>query len=298
MLSKAKFNKQGITILLATELIAEQFPQWAHLPIGSVKINGWDNTTFRLGDTLSIRLPNAAEYAEQVQKEQHWLPKLAAHLSVAIPEPIALGQPAKNYPWHWSVYRWLEGENANLDNIDDMFSFATELAEFLKQFHKINATDGPAAGAHNFYRGGDLSVYDAETRAAIFQLRELIDVNAVTSVWEKAINSPWHDKPVWVHGDFCAANILVKGGRLNAIIDFGCIGVGDPACDLMIAWTFLNDKNREIFKSQLCFDTDTWARACGWTLWKALIAIVALDDKAGSDALQQLQVINSIVQAC
>ncbi len=298
-------DKLKITVSLVTELIAEQFPQWAHLPIRAIKLSG-DNRTFRLGDEksksdytykITLRLPSTEEYAPQVQKEQTWLPILAPHLSLSIPEPLGMGQPSKNYPWHWSVYRWIERESADILLIDDLHLqlFASRLAQFLNELHKIDTTGGPLAGFHNYYRGASPSVYDAETRSTIAQLRGIIDVDAVTSVWDKAISSKWSKNPVWIHGDLSAGNILVKDGRLVAVIDFGCMGVGDPACDLVIAWTFLKKESRKVFRSDLSLDPDTWARARGWALWKALITISSLKDKACSEAMNQQKIINEIL---
>ena len=292
------FNKLDLTVSLVTDLITEQFPQWAHLPIKPIELSGWDNRTFHLGEKMSIRLPSAEGYALQVQKEQKWLPVLAPHLSFPIPEPLAMGQPSKNYPWNWSVYRWIEGESANnLLIIDDLHFhlFAIHLSQFLKELHKINTTDGPLAGAHNYYRGHSLLIYDVETRSAMAQLQGFIDVHAVTSVWEKAISSRWSKSPVWVHGDFSAGNILVKDSRLAAVIDFGCMGIGDPACDLVIAWTFLTNESRQAFKLYLDLDFDTCARARGWALWKALITIISLKDTTCFEALKQKQIIDTIV---
>lgn len=290
-------GKLEITNSLVTDLITEQFPKWSHLHIRPVDFNGWDNRTFRLGEKMSIRLPSAEEYALKVQIEQKWLPLLAPHLSFPIPIPLAMGKPSKNYPWNWSIYKWIEGESANNLLIDktNLQQIALNLAQFLNELHKIDVTGGPAAGTHNFYRGGSLSVYDAETRSAIVLLKGFIDVDTVTSVWEKAISSQCSNKPVWVHGDFSAGNILIKGNRLEAVIDFGGMGIGDPACDLVIAWTFLTHESRKIFRSHLCLDPDTWARARGWALWKALITIVPLNDKTCSQAIKQKQIINDII---
>lgn len=297
MVNMNESNAQQITISLVMELIAQQFPEWSHLPIRPVELSGVDNRTFRLGQEMSIRLPSDAKYAQQVQKEQKWLPILARHLSVSIPEPLVMGQPSKKYPWHWSVYTWIEGESVNTLLLDHAHVqlIAIQLAQFLHELHKIDATDGPDAGPHNFYRGGSLMVYDTQTRNSITQLQDLIDVDAVTAVWEKAINSKWMQKPVWVHGDLSAGNILVKDNRLAAVIDFGCMGIGDPACDLVIAWTFLTKESREIFRANLKLNSDTWARARGWALWKSLITWAGLHDKNGFEAKHQQQIIHEII---
>lgn len=268
------------------------------MEIRPVELSGWDNRTFRLGEEMSVRLPSAQKYADQVLKEQKWLPILAPHLSIAIPEPIAMGQPSNDYPWNWSIYRWIEGKSANtLSPLADVnFQLlALSLAQFLNELHKIDITNAPLPGPHNFYRGGSLLVYDAETKSAISKLQDVIDVNTVTSVWEKAIHSKWSKNPVWIHGDLSAGNILVKDKQLAAVIDFGGMGIGDPACDLVIAWTFLTDENRKIFRSTLRLDADTWARAAGWALWKALITLLPLKDNNCQEAVKQQQIINKIL---
>ncbi len=252
-------------------LIAAQFPQWADLSIRPVESGGWDNRTFHLGERLSVRLPSAEQYAAQVAKEQKCLPQLSPYLPLPIPMPVAKGVPGENYPWHWSVYCWLEGETASLDNIANLRQFAATLASFLSALQKIDTQSGFPPGAHNFYRGGDLSTYDKQTRGAIEVLRQHIDFGAVTAVWEAGLKSTWDNHPVWLHGDVSAANMLVRNGRLVAVIDFGCCAIGDPACDLTIAWTFLSGASRESFRAALHLDENTWARARGWAMWKALI---------------------------
>lgn len=291
-------NKLKITAALAIDLIAEQFPQWAHLPIRPVALSGMDNTTFRLGDDMSIRLPTAKAYALQVEKEQKWLPILAPHLSLHIPEPLAIGKPSKHYPWQWSVYRWIFGECVSTLRIEDLDLplLSEHLAQFLNELHKIDIADGPLPGLHNYWRGDHPSVYDAGTRAAIIELQDFIDTKAVTSVWEEAIKSTWHKHPVWVHGDLSADNMLVKDNQLTAVIDFGCMGIGDPACDLVIAWTFLTNESRKIFKSHLDLDSNTWVRARGWALWKALITLAPLKDKTSVEAMKQQKIIHEILQ--
>jgi aminoglycoside phosphotransferase (APT) family kinase protein len=265
-----------IDAALAGRLIAEQFPQWAGLAVRPVALGGWDNRTFHLGERMTVRLPSAQRYAAQVEKEQRWLPRLARGLPLPIPAPLGLGRPAQGYPWPWSVYAWLDGETAAAGRIDDQTRFATDLGGFLSALHRIDATDGPAAGPHSFWRGGPLATYDAETRAAIATLGDRIDAEAVTAVWEAALETAWFSSPVWVHGDMAAGNLLVRDGALSAVIDFGCSSVGDPACDLAIAWTFLEGEAREAFRAALPLDPATWSRGRGWTLWKALIVYAAV----------------------
>lgn len=282
----------NITVALVTQLIAQQFPQWAHLPITPVEFGGHDNRTFHLGDTMSVRLPSDQEYAAQVEKEQTWLPILAQHVSIQISQPIAMGQPSADYPFHWSVYRWIDGKSPNNFVIDEqsLKVIAAQLAQFLNEMHTIDSTGGPVTD-----RGGSPIVYDDEARSAIMTLQNLIDTDTATAVWDKAISSRWNQKPLWSHGDFSAGNILIKDNKLCAVIDFGSITVGDPACDLVIAWTFLTKESREIFRSLVNLDADTWARARGWALWKAMITLVAMQDKSSAQAIQQLHIINEIL---
>ena len=266
-------TREEINADLVRRLVAAQFPQWSNLPIKPVRFGGWDNRTFHLGEEMSVRLPSAQGYAAQVEKEHRWLPKLAPRLPLQIPVPLAMGLPAEGYPWHWSVYRWLEGEVATIENIANLPDFALTLAEFLTALQRIDPTGGPPAGPHSFYRGGPLTVYDAETRQAIQALEGHIDADRASAVWEAALNATWHGPPVWVHGDVAAGNLLVKEGRLSAVIDFGCSAVGDPACDLVIAWTLLSGESLEAFRTALPVDEASWARGRGWALWKALITV-------------------------
>lgn len=290
-------DKLEVTLSLVDELIEAQFPQWMKLPIRFVEKNGMDNITFRLGEEMLIRLPSAEAYASKVTKEQKWLPVLAQQLSIKIPEPLAQGSPSRSYPWNWSIYRWIEGKSANLLSIDDssLREIALDLAKFLREMHKVNIKGAPSPGIHNFYRGGHLSVYDGETKAAISKLGKLIDSDRVMSVWKKAISSKWDDNPVWIHGDLASGNILIKEKRLIAVIDFGGMAIGDPACDLVIAWTFLKGESRRIFQEMMNLEDGTWNRARGWALWKALVTVVSLKDKSGITAMEQLQIIHDVI---
>jgi len=284
-----------ITVALVRRLISAQFPQWAGLPIQPVKWDGWDNRTFHLGADMSVRLPSAQGYAAQVAKEQHWLPRLAPLLPLPIPVPLALGVPSAEYPWPWSVYRWLDGEPATIAPHTDLRQFATTLAQFLTALQRIDPTGGPPPGPHNFYRGGPLTVYNADTRQAIAALASRIDTEAVTAVWEAALQATWPGPPVWVHGDMAVGNLLVQEGRLSAIIDFGCSGVGDPACDLVIAWTFLSGESRAVFRAGVSVERAAWARGRGWTLWKALITLAGSLDTNPLKAAEARRVIDEVL---
>ncbi len=237
--------------------------------------DGWDNTTFRLGQELAVRLPSASAYEAQVAKEQRWLPLLAAKLPLAIPAPVAEGRPGAGFPRRWSVYRWLEGDRATRDRVTDMSEVATALADFLVALRGVDAIGVPRPGMHNFFRGGAVATYDGEVRDAIDALGNRIDSRAALEVWDAALRTHWTGTPVWVHGDISPDNLLLVGGRLAAVIDFGCCAAGDPACDLAIAYTFFDGNAREAFRDRVGLDSATWARARGWALWKALIRLQA-----------------------
>ena len=289
------FDPRTIDVDLVRQLVRAQFPQWAQLPLTPAVPQGWDNRTFRLGAELSVRLPSAAGYAPQIAKEQCWLPCLAPQLPLPIPAPLALGAPGAGFPWQWSIYRWREGEVAGDQTIADLTAFATALGQFFAALQRINACDGPQPGVHSAFRGGPLTTYDAETRRAITALGTAIDGAGAQAVWEAARAARWDGPPVWFHGDVAVGNLLVREGRLAAVIDFGCAGVGDPACDLVIAWTLLSGESREAFRAGLSVDDATWARGRGWPLWKALITVVEYRDSDQRKAKAAHSVISTLL---
>jgi len=259
---------------LVGRLVAAQFPQWAALPIRRVPAWGTDNALHRLGGDMVARMPRRERTVVTLEKERRWLPKLAPLLPLPVPVPLADGAPAEGYPFEWSVYRWLSGEDATVQPVTDPRRLATELAQFVAVLQQIDATNGPPPGEHNFFRGEPLAARDAATRAAIVSLRDAIDVDTVTEIWESALRSPaWGDAPVWIHGDLDARNLLVDQGRLSAVIDWGSLGVGDPACDVMVAWKVLSVDTRDVFRAALSVDESTWTRARGWALSQALGAL-------------------------
>ncbi|KQV31702.1 aminoglycoside phosphotransferase [Rhizobium sp. Root1203] len=284
-----------IDTALVRRLVGQQFPEWSTLPVKPVAFGGWDNRTFHLGDRMTVRLPSAARYAEQVAKEQRWLPILAPQLPLPIPSPLAMGVPDEIYPWPWSVYEWREGETARVERIEDLTEFALTLAAFLDALQRADATGGPLPGPHNFHRGAPLHVYDAETRRALLDLEGRIDVNAATEVWEAALSSTWRMPPVWFHGDVANGNLLVENGRLSAVIDFGTSGIGDPACDLAIAWHLFEGESRKAFRDARPLDNGTWARGRGWTLWKALIVAAGMAGANESGVDRSWRVIDDVL---
>jgi aminoglycoside phosphotransferase (APT) family kinase protein len=288
-------NKADITPELVSRLVASQFPQWAHLPVWPVDLDGWDNATFRLGADMSVRLPSAPQYEAGVDKEHRWLPVLAAHLPLPVPQPLAKGSSGCGFPRKWSVYRWLAGEHATRENVTNLSQFAIDLAAFLRALYRIDPDGGPPGGEHNFFRGASLAVYDQDTRAAIAALGDAIDGQRAIAVWEAALAAPWDGPAVWLHGDVSPTNLLTQDGRLSAVIDFGTCAVGDPACDTAIAWTFFTGESRALFKASLGLDEATWARGRGWALWKASIVLVKalVDDPV--DAAETSRVISEIL---
>ena len=256
---------------LARSLVARQFPKWAGLPVTPVLPGGIDNRTFRLGDELAIRMPSAEGYAASVAKEQRWLPVIARGVPLPVPLPVAEGAPDEGYPLPWSVNRWLPGEPALSAPVADTGRFARDLAEFLLALQSVDTTGAPLAGAHSFFRGADPVHYDDETRRAIHELGDAIDGPLALRIWEDGLTARWRGSPVWFHGDVAPGNLLVRDGELSSVIDFGTSGVGDPACDLYIAWTFFDPAARSAFRIAMGADDAMWARGRAWTLWKALI---------------------------
>jgi aminoglycoside phosphotransferase (APT) family kinase protein len=266
-------DELAIDDALVRRLLAAQFPQWADLPLERVESDGTDNAIYRLGGYMAVRLPRINWAVGQVEKEHRWLLRLAPHLPLAIPVPLARGVPGEGYPWDWSVYRWLDGENATVDRIADLRQAALDLASFVAALQRIDPAGGPLAGGENS-RGVPLAMRDARTRAAIASLRGTLDTDAVTAAWDEALRAPaWSGPGVWVHGDLHAGNLLARHGRLSAVIDFGALAVGDPACDLMGAWMLLTPDTRVVFRAALAVDEATWARGRGWALSVALIIL-------------------------
>jgi len=272
-MSAGKMHADEIEIdaALVRRLLAAQFPRWADLPIERVHSAGTDHAIYRLGEAMAVRLPRIHWATGQAEKERRWLPVLAPHLPLAIPVPLAMGMPGEGYPWQWSVAPWLEGENATVDRIGDPREAAVDLARFVAALQRIDPTGGPPAGPDNFFRGVPLAERDAGVRAAIAAVESWpdadLDTEAVTAAWATALRAPaWHGPPVWIHGDLLPGNLLVVGGRLSAVIDFGCLGVGDPAADVSVAWTLFSGESRAAFRAALGVDDATWARGRGWAL--------------------------------
>lgn len=259
---------------LVGRLVAAQFPQWEGARLTRVGAHGTDHAIFRLGDRLAVRLPRHPGAAGQVEKEQAWLPRLAPHLPTPIPAPVAAGVPTDSFPWPWSICVWLEGEPATEAPLQHDAGVGRALGAFVKSMGAIPADGAPAPGPHNAWRGVDLKARDKVTRRAIEALGDQIDGDAARSVWDRALEARrWEGPPIWLHGDLMPGNLLLQGERLAGVLDFGCMGAGDPACDLIPAWNLLAGQGREAFHAAADLDAASLARGRGWALSVALVQL-------------------------
>ena len=272
---------------LVRRLVELNFPQWAALPIEPVPSYGTDNHLFRLGSDMVVRMPKIAWATGQIEMERELLPHLAPHLPVEIPEVVAIGEPGLGYPWRWAVYRWIEGEPPGAGTAQ----LAADLAAFIAALQRID----PAGGRPGGDRGGPLELRDAGTREAIAELAGEIDTAAAERAWATAVAAPaWSRDPVWLHGDILEGNLLVRDGRLAAVIDWACARVGDPAFDYAIAWSLLAPV-RTTFREATGVDPDTWARARGLALSQAVIALPYYRDTSPPIATRSRFVIGEVL---
>lgn len=269
-MAKMHADEFEIDVALVQRLLSEQFPDWAGLSIRQVSSIGTDNALYRLGENMVVRLPRIDWAVADVDKECTWLPKIAPFLPISIPIPLVKGSPTKYYPWSWSVYSWLEGMNPTVGSLSDPHLFANDLADFISALHKIDLLGGPISS-----RGIPLKQkQNIGVHKALDELKGMIDGVAALKIWEKTTQAPfWNKSPVWVHGDLSPGNLLTQNGRLSGVIDFGNLGIGDPACDLIVAWNFLPRTVRDAFRKKLKVDDATWERGRGWALSIALIQL-------------------------
>ncbi|MFF2078820.1 aminoglycoside phosphotransferase family protein [Kitasatospora sp. NPDC058162] len=255
---------------LVRRMVAAQFPQWAALPVELVDSAGTSNAMYRLGAELVVRIPRIPGAAEDIGKEHTWLRRLAPELPVAVPVPVALGVPFDGCPWEWSVLRWLDGANPVAGDVRQPGLLAADLAAFVTAMHRVDPAGGPAS-----YRSETLAARDGAVRRAIAALVDVVDAQAVTALWEKGLAATEHPgPPVWIHADLQPGNLLVDGaGRLSAVIDFGCAGLGDPAVDLLPAWYVLPASARDSFRTAVGADDAAWERGRGWALSVALMEL-------------------------
>lgn len=261
-------DELDVDAALVRRLLVGQFPEWDELPLERVPSSGTENALFRLGTDMVVRLPRVASATAGIARDFQWLPLLAPRLPVAVPVPLARGLPAEGYPWPWGVYPWLEGTNPTPGSPTDAEALANDAAAFVAALHAVDLRDGPPA-----FRG-ILTTRDDATRAAIAACDGLVDTRAVTAAWESALDAPGPSgAPVWVHGDLLPGNLLVARGRLAAVIDWSGVGLGDEACDLIVAWAVLPAEARPAFRAATRAGDAEWARGRGWALSIALIAL-------------------------
>jgi aminoglycoside phosphotransferase (APT) family kinase protein len=246
---------------LVRRLLAAQLPHLSSLALTRVPSTGTDNVIYRLGTDLSVRLPRVPGATRQIAFEAEWLPRLAARVAVALPEPVATGTPGEGYPWPWAVHRWIDGVHPTGD-LAGSARFAADLGRFVAELRSVDATGAPRG-----YRSVSLRTREPEFREWTAAARGLIDTAAVLAAWDEALAAPeWDGPPVWSHGDLLPGNVLTRDGRLRAVLDFGTAGVGDPACDALAGWALLDAPARRVFRLEAGFDDATWARGRGWAL--------------------------------
>ncbi len=249
---------------LARRLLAEQFPHWGDLPVVRIEPSGTVNAIFRLGEELSLRLPRREGPTEPGGSEIEWLPKLAHLVPLEIPLPVAQGRPTSEYPWYWDVHTWVDGATVPVEEIDAIQA-ARDLAKFVARLQAVDPAGAPPG------RGIPLAERDKDFR---YWLARFQGDPAVETVWERALAAaPWHGPPTWHHGDLDVRNWLVRHGRIRGVIDWGCMGIGDPACDVMVAWKLHSSGARTAFREALPTDEATWERARGWVVSQAVAAL-------------------------
>ncbi|MFI7011926.1 aminoglycoside phosphotransferase family protein [Streptomyces sp. NPDC050145] len=278
-----------IDTALVRRLVDRQFPQWAALPLTPVDPGGSDHVIHRLGPDLAVRLPRRADVRGQADKESAWLPRLAPHLPLAVPVPVAVGRPGLGYPFPWAVARWLDGRTATVEEVGGSTRGARQLAGFLRALQSA-APPVDRSGLS----GETLGERDAGTRRAIARFAHVFDAPAMTQLWEAALAAPPRATgPVWFHGDFHTGNLLTVDGRISAVIDFGGLGFGDPAVDLMVAFTLLSPPARAVFRTALGTDDATWLRGRGWALTTGLSAYAAYAGSSPAIAAQTARQIRA-----
>ncbi len=273
MTSRSKMHADEVhtDAALVRRLLSRHFPQWADLPVTLVASYGTDHDVYRLGERFGVRMPRIGWASGQAAKEAEWLPRLAPHLPLAVPTPVALGEPDEDYPYPWAVHEWLPGENAN-GTLRDLEVAAVDLAAFITALRAVATTGAPQRLPGT--RGGPLAERDDGVRAAIAELGDRIDGAAALRSWQQSLTAPaWDGTEVWIHGDLLPGNLLVVDGRLSAVIDYGGLNVGDPACDLQPAWNLFTGDSRRTFLTELKVDDATRLRGRGWALSQALIAL-------------------------
>lgn len=258
-----------IDVALVERLLAAQFPQYAKLPVRPVEFDGNDNRTFRIGDALTARLPSATGYEVQVLQEAAFMPSIAAGVSLPVPEVVAVGEPGEGYPFRWSLRRWIDGELLRGSAVD----VAADLAGFLNELGGLDTALAPVPGPATFGRGAPVRQWQYDIDERLERYAGRLDVAGIRAEWAAACATTWERAPRWFHGDVANTNLLVRDGRLSAVLDFGCAGAGDPACDLVIAWSDFDEEQRGVFRDAIRADDALWSRGRGWALWRGLIGV-------------------------
>jgi len=257
---------------LVHRLLAKQMPQWAALPRHAVSPLGTDNVMIRLGDTLAVRMPRTLQASAALTKEQRFLPLLAPHLPLKIPAPIRFGEPDGHYPWPWSVCPWIAGRNPAPGEAD--IALAGDLADFVRTLHEIDTFGLRSEGPLHSYRADSIHLRDAITRQSIDACDELLDRTQIANIWDHARRVEDFTGPhVWTHSDLHPGNLVMRSGKLAAVVDWGNLILGDPAIDCIVAWNLLTPATRSTFRIQLGLDDASWRRGRAWALSIALVAL-------------------------
>jgi len=265
---KLHVDELHIDASIVKQLLQEQFPAWADLQLELIYPVGTDNVMYRLGNDKVVRLPRTEESAASLEKEHQWLSKLAPHLPIKVPVILGEGNPSSDYPLPWLVCNFLEGKNLMEGNSLDYNQAAVDLGNFVAAMQKVNAKGGPKCR-----RGQPLAMRNQEMQESIPLMSDLYDTSLLTDIWKRALKeSVWKKGPVWIHGDLHAGNLLAKNDRITAVVDFGLAGIGDPASDMMLAWTLLTPETRPIFRSIVQPDEATWKRGRAWAFTLGIVA--------------------------
>jgi aminoglycoside phosphotransferase (APT) family kinase protein len=266
-------------------LVDSQCPQWSDLPLRRLPPVGTDNQLFRLGEDLLVRLPRIHWAADAPDREHAWLPRLASQLPLEIPAPVFLGSPAADYPYPWCVVPWLEGETVSgrhlggRDNVDDWARLARDVAAFLVTLRAIDATGAPRKTEGS--RGAPLAECDSWVREWTERAGSRVDGGAVLAAWEESLAAPsWDSAPVWLHADIHEGNLLVRHGRVSAVLDWGGLGAGDPAVELNAAWGFLPPDVAPVYRAAMGLDDAAWLRGRGWALVPSISGLVYYEETA------------------
>ena len=281
---------------LVRRLLAAQFPHWAALDVAPVRADGTDNAMYRLGDALAVRLPRRPSAVGGIEKEYAWLPRLAPFLPLPLPLPLAQGAPGEGHPWPWSVCRWLDGENPTDGRVSDMNRFGTDLAGFIRALQAIDARGGPRAGRRNSGRGAPLAQWQATIRERLGSLADLDTIDLITAAWAADSKAPpWDRAAVYIHGDLSVGNLLVRAGTLSGVIDWGCLGAGDPACELQVAWSLFDRDGRAAFKAAMAVDEATWTRGRAWGLAVGVLNMSYYRTRSPAIAAQGWRAIEAVL---